>query len=173
MMNHLFTRGGRLGRHLLLRGRLQRPHGLRLAPQLLDAVEDQIPVDGEGSTERLRPVQVRRHLSDDLWKEGERDEAGLEAGLDSRVLELRAAQRLVVRRQPLIEFLDLRRVCGAQQDLGDQSIRIQRDPRHQLVDAHGGRGRLRLPGKHQVRNEHQDGRNGDSGFHEEPLHTGR
>ena len=122
------------------------------------------------ATERLRPVQVRRHLLDNLREEGEGDEAGLEAGLDSRVLEVRAAQRLVVRRQPPIEFLDLRRVGGAQQDLGDQSIRIQSDRRYQLVDAHGAR--LRLPWRYPGRDEHQDGHNGDSGFHEEPLHAG-
>ena len=128
----------------------RRAEGLGLRAQTLDAVEHPFSVRRERFAETPRPGDVVRHVVDHLRKQGEDDEARLEAGLLGGILQRRARQ-LGVPDEPSAQLLDLRRVARAQQHLSEQLIGVERNGREQLVERVGGHRllssrRLRLRG---------------------------
>ena len=129
----LLSRRGGPGRDALLRRAFQRADVARLRAQLLNAREYSGPIGDEQLPDERGPFELRRHAADHRREQRQRNEARFEAGQHGGVLEV-AAFHLLVRSEPFIQLRDGRGITGAQEDLREKLIGIQRDWRHEAVD---------------------------------------
>ena len=83
------------------------------------------------------PPSVRPWHGDGLREERHRDKTGFEIVFEHGILKVGAFQ-VGVALQEAIERCDATRVCGAQEDLREKLIRVERNRREQLVEPAGG-----------------------------------
>ncbi len=132
-----------LHHHLLFLGGFEVAAVVGVAAHALYRIHHLLLLGEHGVTQVLGPIQVVAHPFQHIWKVGQR--------LDARIPFLRGQgifQRLGFQTRILLDptggLYDLQWIGGRHQYLGDQTIRIDGDRRHQLLDlrlSEGPRGR--------------------------------
>ncbi len=125
-----------LRRNGLLGRRLEVPRLLRALAHRLDRVEHGLLLVHIGVAQRRCPGKVLVHACQDRGKLRERLHARIPGHLIDRLGQWFPLQIRVLL-HPAVGFDDLGRVRGSREDLRNQSVRIQGDGRHQLLQLLG------------------------------------
>jgi hypothetical protein len=126
------------GRDPLLSIGPQRPRSSGLVAKTLDRIHDVSLLCHDGVAQLLRPVQRSVHHPQDPRKRHQRLDAGIpRLCLDhgGKLVSLRVRMSGIL--QPTIRFDDFERIGRGHQDLGKQSVWIERDRGEQLVELFG------------------------------------
>ena len=145
--------------HRLLRRALQRPrpHGAIAHP--LHRVKDGSLIGDECLPQRLGPLEIERHLMEDVRKSRERGDAGVPGARSQPTLALALGQ-VRVGLLPAVRFHDFEGVGGGHQDLRQQVIREEGDGGDQQVELVGGQALSRCHGSRR-QDEERDPRQGE------------
>ena len=93
------------------------------------------------------PLQVLRHLVEDLGEGGEGFDAGVPAGLRIGAGGDLLRRRATLHVEPLVGGGDLRRIGGSREDHGDEIVRVEGDGGDHLLEAVGSEGLGGLVGR--------------------------
>ena len=120
-------------RHLLLRRRLELTIGVSTCSKLLHGIEHLTLLRQEGVAELLSPFELVAHHLQRLRQRSQRLHARIPGLLLHRALE-RLAGHVRIDLRPARRRDDLERIGRGHEDLRQESIGVERDRRHQLLE---------------------------------------